>query len=192
MKLHRLFTTVMVLALLVSAIATIPASAAPPDRTKLPGSAPSWANSQNFAGAADPAGAVGFRVYLGWKNAGAAEALARAVSDPNSSSYGHYLSAAQFRRQFAPDQGQVNSVQSWLKSQGFSVIYTPGNNHYVSAEGTVAQAQAAFGTAFGMYNVNGKACAHRPPTFPSPARWPVSSPTSSGWMTAPCLSTPTT
>jgi subtilase family serine protease len=49
----------------------------------------------------------------------------------------------------------VGAVQSWLRSQGFTVEYTPQNNHYVSAEGTVAQAEAAFGTSFGMYNVQG-------------------------------------
>jgi subtilase family serine protease len=36
------------------------------------------------------------------------------------------------------------------------VNYTPTNNHYVSAEGTVAKAEAAFATKFGMYKVNGK------------------------------------
>ena len=81
--------------------------------------------------------------------------MAQAVSDPHSSSYGHYLTPAQFRQQFAPSQAQVGAVQSWLRSQGFSVEYTPTNNHYVSAEGTVAQAEAAFGTSFGMYSVQG-------------------------------------
>ncbi len=33
--------------------------------------------------------------------------------------------------------------------------YTPSNNLYVSAEGTVAQAQSAFGTSFGLYAVSG-------------------------------------
>src|SRR5678809_774649 len=61
-----------------------------------------------------------------------------------------------FRKQFAPSQSQVGAVQSWLKSQGFAVNYTPGNNHYVAAEGTVAQAATAFATQFGMYKVNGK------------------------------------
>ena len=46
-------------------------------------------------------------------------------------------------------------VQSWLRNQGFSVEYTPANNHYVSAEGTVAQVAAAFGTSVGLYNVQG-------------------------------------
>src|SRR5256712_10417144 len=33
--------------------------------------------------------------------------------------------------------------------------YTPSNKSYVSAEGTVAQAQSAFGTSFGLYAVSG-------------------------------------
>ena len=47
-------------------------------------------------------------------------------------------------------------MQSWLRSQGFKIDYTPQNNHYVEAEGTVAQAQTAFGTSFGMYSVSGQ------------------------------------
>jgi subtilase family serine protease len=133
-----------------------PVMAAPPASTALHGSAPAWANAKNYAGAADAAGGVGFRVYLGWQNGSAAEALARSVSDPASAQYGRYLTPQQFRRQFAPSQGDAGAVQAWLKSQGFSVVYTPANNHYVSAEGTVAQAQAAFGVQFGMYSVKGK------------------------------------
>ena len=117
------------------------------------GTAPAWANSKNYINAADPTTDIGFRVYLGWNNPSAVEALAQAVSDPKSPSYGQYLTPQQFRLQFAPSQSQVGAVQSWLKSRGFSVEYTPMNNHYVSAEGTVAQAQSAFGTSFGIYSV---------------------------------------
>jgi len=60
------------------------------------------------------------------------------------------------RARFAPDANSVAQLQQWLRSQGFSVQYTPQNNHYVSAEGTVAQAQAAFGTSFGNYLVKGQ------------------------------------
>jgi subtilase family serine protease len=122
----------------------------------LAGSAPSWANKANYVGTADPAGPVGFRVYLGWRNEAGAEALARAVSDPKSPSYGRYVSPASFRQQFTPAQAQVDAVQSWLRSQGFTIDYTPQNNRYVEAEGTVAQAQSAFSTTFGMYKVQGK------------------------------------
>lgn len=122
----------------------------------LHGSAPSWANSKNYKAAADPGSKIGFRVYLGWNNADAAEALARAVSDPTSPSYRNFLTPAQFRAQFAPTQSQVSVVQSWLQSQGFTLVYTPDNNHYVSAKGSVGQAQTAFRTQINVYNVNGK------------------------------------
>jgi subtilase family serine protease len=147
----RLVSILAAAALLVGLAASQASSS---DRSVLRGSAPSWANSHNQAGNADLAASVGFRVYLGW-NSGA-EAAARAVSDPHSSSYGHYLTPQQFRQRFAPSQAQVGAVQTWLRSQGFTIDYTPQNNHYVAAEGTVAQANAAFGTTLRMYKVRGK------------------------------------
>jgi subtilase family serine protease len=150
-------TASAVAAMLVFGITSVGAmGAAPSNRTTLHGSAPGWAKQGNLVGAADPGGTVGFRVYLGWNDAAGAEALANAVSVPSSSSYGHYLTPSEFRRRFAPTQAQVGAVQSWLRSQGFKVDYTPANNHYVAAEGTVAQAEAAFGTQFAMYSVRGK------------------------------------
>jgi subtilase family serine protease len=148
--------SIVSLVLAASLFGVVASQAAPPDRTTLKGSAPAWANSQNLAGQADPDGAVGFRVYLGWRSADGAVALVKAVSDPKSPSYRQYVTPSEFRRQFAPSQAQVGAVHSWLRSQGFTIDYTPTNNHYVAAEGTVAQAQAAFGTQFGMYRVNGE------------------------------------
>ena len=152
---RRVLGIVVAVALVIAAIPAVATLAAPSTRATLTGSIPAWANSANFKGAADPSTDVGFRVYLGWNNPSAVEALAQAVSDPHSASYGQYLTPQQFRQQFAPSQAQAGAVQSWLRSQGFQVQYTPQNNHYVSAEGTVAQAQTAFGTSFGMYGVNG-------------------------------------
>lgn len=145
---------ILAVSLILSSVAlTIVALAAPSPRSTLKGSKPSWANSKNYAGNANANNNLGFRIYLGWNNPSGAEALARAVSDPRSKSYRHYLTPAQFRQQFAPTANQVAQVQSWLTSQGFTLVYTPANNHYVSAEGTVGQAQAAFGVSFGKYNV---------------------------------------
>jgi subtilase family serine protease len=98
---------------------------------------------------------MGFRVYLGWQSGDAAAALARAVSDPNSASYRQYVTPAEFRRQFAPSQAQVGAVQSWLRTSGFTIDYTPMNNHYVAAHGTAAQVESAFATQLELYSVNG-------------------------------------
>ena len=133
----------------------LPANAAPSTKATLSGSVPSWATSANFKGNVASTDSIGFRVYLGWQNASQAEALAQAVSDPKSASYRQFLTPQQFRQQFSPSQASVGTVQTWLKAQGFTVNYTPMNNHYVSAEGTVAQAAAAFGTTFGMYAYQG-------------------------------------
>jgi subtilase family serine protease len=143
-------TSVLVTAAFATVFFVAASQAASSDRAVLAGSVPAWANSQHVAGTASPSGVVGFRVYLGWQNVAAAESLARAVSDPRSTSYGHYLTPAQFRQRFAPSQSQIGAVQSWLRSQGFTINHTPLNNHYVSATGTVAQAQAAFHTTFKM------------------------------------------
>src|SRR3954447_24881806 len=130
-------------------------SSAANGRAALPGSVSTWAKSSNFKGAAASSESAGFRVYLGWRNESAVKALARAVSDPSSASYGHYLTPQQFRQRFAPSQSQVNAVESWLRSQGFRVDYVPQNNHYVAAEGTVAQADAAFGVTLNEYRYQG-------------------------------------
>ena len=148
-------TASAVAAMLVFGVTSVNAIGANASAT-LHGSRPGWAKQGNLVGAADPAGRVGFRVYLGWNDEAGAAALAKAVSDPSSSSYGQYLTPTEFRKRFAPTQAQVGAVQSWLRSQSFKVDYTPANNHYVAAEGTVAQAEAAFGTQFGMYSVRGQ------------------------------------
>jgi subtilase family serine protease len=133
----------------------LPVGAAPSDRATLAGSVPSWATSANFKGSATSTDSIGFRIYLGWQNPSKVEAVAKAVSDPASASYRQFLTSQQFRQQFAPSQSQVTAVQSWLRGQGFTVVHTPLNNHYIAAEGTIAQAATAFGTSFDMYAYDG-------------------------------------
>lgn len=153
MKIRRVvFPALSVLFVLASTVATAQASSV---RSTLTGNVPSWANSANFKGSADPTENFQFRVYLGWQNEDALQSFIGAVSDPNSSSYGQYLTPQQFRQQYAPDQSQVNAIRDWLTGQGFSIDYVPQNNHYIAAEGTVSQASAAFGVTFGIYSIDG-------------------------------------
>lgn len=125
-------------------------------RATLTGSVPPWATSANFKSATPLTDPVNFRVYLGWNNQTGLEALARAVSDPSNPSYRQFLTPQTFRQQYAPSQANVNAVKTWLTGQGFTVVYTPQNGHYVSAEGTVAQAATAFNVQFNQYIVNGQ------------------------------------
>jgi len=135
---------------LAAAMGPALAAQAAPQRT-LPGSVPSWAKASALQGAASGSDHVGFRVYLGWRNESAVSHLATAVSTPGNPSYGQFLTPQQFRSQFAPSQSDVSAVHKWLRDSGFTIDYTPANGHYVAAEGSVSQAEAAFGAKIGLY-----------------------------------------
>jgi subtilase family serine protease len=119
------------------------------------GTVPPWARASSLAGAASAGSQIGFRVYLGWHDQGALASFIRSVSDPRSTTYGQFLSPAQFRARYAPSRADANAVASWLTSQGFQLVYIPDNNHFVSVKGTVGQASKAFGVQFGVYRVGG-------------------------------------
>lgn len=140
-------------ALLGSFVMAGTATAAPFHTKTLPDTVPSWATASALHGSVPASDHVGFRVYLGWRSD--PSALDRAVSTPGSPQYGQYLSPAQFRAQYAPSQSQVTAVQQWLRGQGFTIDYTPANNLYVAAEGTVTQAESAFGATLGEYSYQG-------------------------------------
>jgi subtilase family serine protease len=147
-----LFALTLVLVAVVGLALAAGAGAAP--KAKLAGSVPSWAKAANMKSAASNKQWLGFRVYLGWR--GDAEAFATAVSDPGSPSYGKYLTPAQFRRRFAPAAADVRAVKAWLTKAGIDIVYTPQNRHYVAAEGTVAEVEAAFGAQLNRYRVDGQ------------------------------------
>jgi subtilase family serine protease len=141
--------------ILIAGLAGGTVSAAPSGRATMSGQVPAWAKVANFKSATAGTERLGFRVYLGWSDPAGAAAFATAVSNPKSASYGKYLSPAQFRQRYSRSKAQVQAVQTWLRGQGFTVDYTPSNRLYVAAEGTVAQAAAAFNVSFGNYRVDG-------------------------------------
>jgi subtilase family serine protease len=147
--------TFVLTVLAVICIAFIRLAAAPPSRTTLSGSVPSWAQAANRKSAVNAADAVVFRLYLPWRGGDAASAFAISVSTPGSVNAGQFLSPTQFRSQFSPTSQDMTAVTSWLKQQGFSIGYTPSNRHFVEAAGTVGQAAAAFSTTFSVYSYAG-------------------------------------
>jgi subtilase family serine protease len=151
--LKPILTALVTLVLVLLLPMTAAASSA---RSTLKGSVPPWANAANKSAAADPNDWVNFRVYVELSDPAGAEALAQAVSDPRSASYGKFVSASQFDRRFGSSASDASAIASWLSGQGLTVDGTASNNRYVSAEGTVAQVQAAFGTSLNVYSVNGK------------------------------------
>jgi subtilase family serine protease len=140
--------------------------------------APSSASASSFAPAAARAHASGpvaastsvtFDLDLALSNATGAQNIVRAVSDPSSASYHHYLTDAQWEATYGPSQKEVTTAENWLSTHGFSVGSVPSDRLFVPATGTAAQVDKAFGTTLGYYEVNGNQVwmAKTPPTVPT-------------------------
>ncbi|MFD6308654.1 protease pro-enzyme activation domain-containing protein, partial [Streptomyces sp. NPDC060223] len=145
------------LPLLAGALALgIPAAQAAdgPSRDTLAGTKPTWATAKADKGATADSSQVSARVYLAGQDASGLAAYAKAVSDPESVSYGKHLSATQAQNRFGASKAQVTAVTSWLKSAGLKVTGT--TQHYISVTGDVAAAEKAFATQLHNYTKGSK------------------------------------
>ncbi|HEY2578008.1 MAG TPA: S53 family peptidase [Streptosporangiaceae bacterium] len=95
---------------------------------------------------------VQVNVFIGRDLTGLA-AVAKAVSDPASSGYQHYLTPAQVRARFGATAAQQRAVAGWLHGSGLTVGYHDG--FAVSATGTTAQAEAAVRARLELSRPNG-------------------------------------
>jgi subtilase family serine protease len=153
---RRSSTLLLSLAVVGGLTAAMPAAASAQGRQDIPQSHPLWANAQAKVADTAPAAKLSFRVYLNQRDNAGAEALAQAVSDPDSKTYRQFLSTDQVRDRFAASDATVNAVKTWLTGSGFSIGDIPSNRAYVEATGTADQTQNAFGVKLGKYNVKGQ------------------------------------
>jgi subtilase family serine protease len=130
---------------------------AAPDTRPVPNTAPKWVSHAKNLGHASAAVPVSFRVYLA-PNGGldALKAAVADVSNPQSASYRHFVSAAQYHAQYDPTAASLSQVKSWLGDNGLTATSVEPNRRYVVVSGTVAAAQKAFGVAIDKYNHDGK------------------------------------
>ena len=73
------------------------------------------------------------------------------VSNPQSPTYGHYLTPQEYMARFFSPQGR-QQVANFLHDQGFTVT-DPGPSPTLDATGTVAQAETAFAVTFSNYQL---------------------------------------
>ncbi len=151
----RLLVVAASAGLLVSSLLAGPASAADP-RVPIPGTTPAWATTGNAAGTPSASEQVTVRVALKLRDAATAEKLAQDVSSPASKDYGKYLSASAFNTRFAPTNASVAKVKDYLTGEGITVVSVAEGNKWVTATGTVAQLNHAFGTVLKTYTWHGK------------------------------------
>jgi subtilase family serine protease len=133
--------------------------------TSYPGAVPNWATAANDQGAAAPAVTFEGEMFLPLRNAGAAQALATAVSTPGIG-YRLSLTPAQWISRFAPTQADSDALISYLKSRGLSIKAVPASRQYVVFRGTAAQIGAAFQTSIHRFDHGGTTLL-APATVPS-------------------------
>lgn len=131
-----------------------PASA--DSRTTFAGSKPTWAVSANDAGAPAADTSVEGEIYLPLRNEAAAEALATAVSTPTSFLYRHPLSPAGWIARFSPTRADSNTLVTYLKGQGVTIISVPKSREYVVFRGTADQINTIFDANLKTFNYSGR------------------------------------
>ncbi len=83
-------------------------------------------------------------------------ALINAQNDKHSPLYHQYITPQQFAARFAPSQASVDSVVSFLRSQGLTVKSVSANRLIIKADGTVATVEQAFNVHISNYTLKGR------------------------------------
>src|ERR1035441_10595935 len=115
---------------------------------------PAAADTQRV-GAVAGSSSIDFEVDLKLPALPGAQALAQAVSTPGSSAYGQYLTPAQWEQRFSPSAVEVQRVTAFLTQSGFTVQGASADRMAISASGTAAQVEQAFGTSLSYHQVDG-------------------------------------
>lgn len=113
-------------------------------------------NNATLLGPADPSTPLHIVVGLKLQNASQIPQTLQAMATPGNSLYGTSLTVAQFNAQFAPSSAQVQAVENYLTSTGFTNVAGEPNNLMVEADGTVGTAEVAFNTSISQYSQFGK------------------------------------
>ncbi len=133
-------------------VAAAPAGAAP---AVLQSSSP-LATPANEVGPTPAATAIEFDVGLQLSDQAGAAAFERAVSDPTSPGYRHYLTPAQWERRYSPATSSVEAVTQWLRSEGVTVDGVTPDRMTVQASAPAATVERTFATRLAEYRHLGR------------------------------------
>jgi pseudomonalisin len=95
-------------------------------------------------------------IGLQMQNANQVQPMLKRMLTPGDPLYGTSLTTDQFVAQFAPTSAQVEAVENYLTSFGFSNIQVESNQLLIQADATAQQAEAAFNTSISMFSQNGQ------------------------------------
>ncbi len=110
----------------------------------LPSGAYAATREAKVLGAADQNAVAHFNVYLPLTHTADLEKLLQAQTDSTSPNYHHWLTPAQFKRQFGPNPSDVARARALLESEGFTIVSEKTQS--LEVEGSVGNAEKLFST----------------------------------------------
>ena len=90
-------------------------------------------------------------IMLPLRNLNELNGLLEKIYDPQSPSYHHFLSVAEFTEQFGPTQEDYAAVLRFVKLNGMTVTGTSPNRMVVNLKGSVTDIEKAFQVVMGSY-----------------------------------------
>ncbi|HTW98424.1 MAG TPA: S53 family peptidase [Acidimicrobiales bacterium] len=94
-------------------------------------------------------------VGLALQNQSALESFVAGAANPSSAEFGDEYSETDFTSEYGPTQSNADAVASYLSSEGFGDVTVSTNRILVTADGTAAEAEAAFDTSLAQYSLDG-------------------------------------
>lgn len=136
---------------------------------EFPASAPAALMQASYLGHHDPASTLNVTVVLKLRNTDQLHQFLRALRDPTSPKYVHFLTPQQFDALYGPTADEVGSVVSYLEGQGLQVTGVSPDHKLIFVSAYSGAIERAFGIQINDHEYEGRrvhATANRP-QFPS-------------------------
>jgi pseudomonalisin len=114
-----------------------------------------YLKNATLGGSLAPSTSIHVVLGLAGQNANQIQPTLKAMLTPGNALNGTSLTLQQFVTQFGATSAQVDAVQNYLQSMGFTDITVADNQLLIDAYGTPASVESAFNTPLAQYSVNG-------------------------------------
>lgn len=125
-------------------------------RTILPGHTVPALKGAKSTGATPGDQQLQLAITLHPRNGGTLQTLLTELSDKHSPNYHHYLTSAQYTQNFGRSSAEVQTVESYLTSQGFTITGASANNLVIDATAPVSTVESALDVQIANYSFAGR------------------------------------
>jgi subtilase family serine protease len=120
------------------------------------GNTPGFVSTAYDLGPQNPSQPIVVSLWLKPHNRSSLDARVQELYEKESPNYQRWLTAADVKANFAPTDAEVKTVEAFLQSSKLRFTGVGPDNFFVSAQGTVGQAEQAFRVQIDKFSVNGK------------------------------------